>query len=80
MSIASIQLSFPETVSDSLGRNSSIAQPHSFISGPFGWSQTIPQVKKPDVEVHGYTSYSDVRPVGRTTIFSETTLETAYGR
>jgi hypothetical protein len=54
-----------------------------FISCPGGWSQTIPQVKKTDVEVlswHGYTWSAVVRPVGRTTKFSKTTLEEAYGR
>ena len=44
-------MSFPETVSDSLGRNYSVVQNHSFISRPGGWSQTISQVKKLDVEV-----------------------------
>ena len=41
----------------------------SFISCPGGWSQTIPQVKKPDVEVlgwRGYTWSAVVRLVGRT--------------
>jgi hypothetical protein len=62
------QMSFPEKVSDRLclGR----------------WSQTIPQVKIPDVEVlgwHGYTWSAVVRPVGCTAKFSKTTLEAAYG-
>ncbi|CDQ94708.1 unnamed protein product [Oncorhynchus mykiss] len=37
----STQMSFPETVSDSLWRNL-IVQTHSFISCPGGWFQTIP--------------------------------------
>ena len=45
------QMSFPETVSDSLCRNSLVVQTHSFISCLGGLSQTMPQVKKSDVEV-----------------------------
>jgi hypothetical protein len=55
--MTSMQMSFPETVSDSLCRNPSVVQTHSFISCLGGWSQTFPQVKKLDVEVldgHGY--------------------------
>jgi hypothetical protein len=33
------QMSFPETISDSLCRNSSVVQTHSFISCLGGWSQ-----------------------------------------
>jgi hypothetical protein len=51
--MTSSQMSFPETMSDSLCRNSSVVQTHSFISCPGGWSQTIPQVKMLDVEVQG---------------------------
>ena len=43
----STQMSFLEMVSDSLCRNSSIEQTHSFTCCPGGWSQIIPQVKKP---------------------------------
>jgi hypothetical protein len=52
------ELSFPETVSDSLCRNYSVVQTHGFISCPGGWSQTIPQVKKLDVEVLGRRGYT----------------------
>ena len=65
----STQMSLPETVSDSLCRNSSVVQTHSFISCPGDWSETIPQVKKPDVEVlgwRGYTWSAFARLVGRT--------------
>ena len=44
------------TVSDSLCRNSLVVQTHSFISCLDGWSQMIPQVKKPGVEVRTYCS------------------------
>jgi hypothetical protein len=55
----------------------------SFISCPSGWSQKILQVKKPDVEVlawHSYTWSAVARPVGCTAKFSTTTLASAYGR
>jgi hypothetical protein len=53
----------------SMCRNPSVVQTQSFISCPGGWSQTIPQVKEPDVEVlgwRGYTWSAVTRPVGRT--------------
>ena len=74
----STQMSFPETVSDSSYRNSSVEQIHSFISYPAGWFQMIPQVKKPNVEVlgwRGYTWSAVKRPVRCTAKF----YKTAYG-
>ncbi len=74
-----MQMSFPETVSDSLCRNSLVMQTDCCSSCPCGWSQTILEVKMLDVEVLnwcGHTWSAVVRPVG----FSETSLEMAYGR
>ncbi len=46
-------MSFPETVSDSLCRNSLVMQTDCCSSCPGGWSQTILEVKILDVEVSG---------------------------
>ncbi len=83
MRMTSMQMSFPETVSDSLCRNSLVMQTDCCSSCPGGWSQTILEVKMLDVEVLGWCGYTwsaVVRPVGCTAKFSETPLETAYGR
>ncbi len=83
MRTTSMQMSFPETVSDSLYRNYLVMQNDCCSSCPSGWSQTILEVKILDVEVLswcGYTWSVVVRPVGCTDKFSETPLETAYGR
>jgi hypothetical protein len=73
----SMQMNFPGRVSDSL-----VVQTHSVISCPGGWSQTIFQMKKPDVVLswRGCTWYAVVRPVGHTAKFSTIMLYTAYGR
>jgi hypothetical protein len=76
-------MSFPEMVSDSSCRNSSVVQTISFISCLGDWFQTIPQVMKPDVEVlgwRGYTWSAVVMLVGCTAVFSKMILEAAYGR
>ncbi len=78
-----MQMSFPETVSDSLCRNSLVMQTDCCSSCLGGWSQTILEVKMLDVEVLGWCGYTwsaVVRPVGCTAKFSETPLEMAYGR
>ncbi len=83
MRTTSMQMSFPEMVSDSLCRNSLVMQTDCCSSCPGGWSQTILEVKMLDVEVLGwcvYTWSAVVRPVGCTAKFSEMPLETAYGR
>ena len=74
----STQKNFPETVSDRLCRNSSIVQTHHFISCLVGCSQTIPQVKKPDVEVLGWQGYT-WSAVGRTAKFSKITWQVWLG-
>ncbi len=53
MRITSKQMSFPETVSDSLYRNSLVMQTDCCSSCLGGWSQTILEVKMLDVEVLG---------------------------
>ncbi len=75
-----LQMSFPETVSDSLCRNSLVMQTDCCSSCPGDWSQMILEVKI--LEVLGWCGYmwsAVVRLVGCTANFSETPLETAYG-
>ncbi len=70
-----MQISFPETVSDSLCRNYLVMQTDCCSSCPGGWSQTILEVKMLDVEVLGWCGYTwsaVVRPVGCTAKLSET--------
>ncbi len=78
-----MQMSFPETVSNRLCRNSLVMQTDCCSSCPGGWSQTILEVKMLDVEVLGWCGYTwsaVVRLVGCTAKFSDMPLEMAYGR
>ncbi len=78
-----MQMSIPETVSDSLCRNSLVMQTDSCSSCQGDWSLTILEVNLLDVEVLGWCGYTwsaVVRPVGCTAKFSETPLEMTYGR
>ncbi len=78
-----MQMSFPDTFSDSLCRNSLVMQTDCCSSCPGGWFQTILAVKMLDVEVLGWWGSlwsAVVRSFGCTAIFSETPLETTYGR
>ncbi len=74
-----MQMSFPETVSDSLCRNYLGMQADCCSSCPGDWSQTILEVKMLDVEVLGWCGYT-WSAVGCTAKFSETPLEMAYVR
>ncbi len=71
------QMSFPETVSDSLCRNSLVMQTDCCSSCLGGWSQTMLEVKMLDVKVLGWCGYT-WSAVGCTAKFSETPLETDY--
>ena len=74
---------FPETVSDSLCRNSLVLQTDCCSSCPGGWSQTILEVNMLDVEVLGWCGYTWsalVRRVACAAKLSEMHFETAYGR
>ncbi len=74
-----MQMSFPETVSDSLCRNYLGMQTDCCSSCPGDWSQMILEVKMLDVEVLGWCGYT-WSAVGCTAKFSETPLEMAYVR
>ncbi len=71
MKMTSMQLTFPEMVSDSLCRNNLVVQTDCCSSCPGGLSQMILEVKMLDVEVLvwcGYTWSAVVRPVGCTAL------------
>ncbi len=81
MRTMSMQISFPETVSDSLCRNYLVMQTDCCSSCPGGWSQTILEVKM-YVEVLGWCGYpwsAVVRQVWCTAKFSETPLDSLWG-
>ncbi len=61
----SMQMSFPETVYDSLCRNSLVIQNDCCSSCPDGWSQTILDVKMLDVEVLGWCGNTCLQLWGR---------------
>ncbi len=68
MRMTSMQMSFPETVSNCVCRNPLVMQTDCCRSCG-GWSQTILEVKMLDVEVLGWCGYTwsvVVRPVGCT--------------
>ncbi len=77
MRMTSKQMSFPETVSDSLCRNILVMQTDCCSSCSSGWSQTILEMKMLDVEVLGWCGYTwsvVIRLAGCTVKFSETPL------
>ncbi len=81
MRMTSMQISFPETVSDSLCRNDLVMQTDCCSSCPGGWSQTILEVKM-YVEVLGWCGYpwsAVVRQVWCTAKFSEPPLDSLWG-
>ncbi len=78
-----MQMSFPETVSDSLCINSLVMQTDCCSCCLGGCSQTVIEVKMLDVEVLGWCGFwwsAVVRPVECTAKVSETPSEMACGR
>jgi len=80
-----MQMSFPETVSDSLCIKFLVMQTDCCSSCPGGWSQMIFQVKMLVVEVLGWCGYTKSafeRPVGcrLQANYLKRLLEAAYGR
>ncbi len=73
MRTTSMQMSFPEMVSDSLCSNSLVMQTVCCSSCAGGWSQMILEVKILDVVVLGWCGYTwsaVVRPVGCTVFYT----------